>query len=187
MARSHRSSEGRAWRRRAFNGHFLTTRGRCLQLLCSLDNGAEPGATVLVNGATRAALGADVTVPLVENDDAVEESFKAQFAARRGHRHRLSVGQKRGAPSVLPPPRLARRERPCVGAIRGPNITLPSGVLRASAIELMGSGIGSVARRRLIAALGELRQATAPQDRDPRPCRRSRRRGSGPTAPAASC
>ena len=43
----------------------------------------------------------------------------------------------------------------------GPDITLPSAVLRSKAITLMGSGIGSVAASRLVAAIGELLQATA--------------------------
>jgi hypothetical protein len=37
---------------------------------------------------------------------------------------------------------------------------LPSAVLRSSAIELMGSGIGSVPRDRLVEAIGHVLQAT---------------------------
>jgi len=43
-----------------------------------------------------------------------------------------------------------------VGSASGADITLPSAVLRASAIELMGSGIGSVAPDRMLAAIGSL-------------------------------
>jgi hypothetical protein len=44
----------------------------------------------------------------------------------------------------------------------GPNITLPSAVLRSSAVELMGSGIGSLPVDRFINAVGELLQAALP-------------------------
>ncbi len=47
-----------------------------------------------------------------------------------------------------------------IGAVSGPNITLPSAVLRSSAIELMGSGLGSVRFERCIRGIGELLQAT---------------------------
>ncbi|MGC2776180.1 MAG: zinc-binding alcohol dehydrogenase family protein, partial [Bradyrhizobium sp.] len=49
-----------------------------------------------------------------------------------------------------------------IGSVSGGDITLPSAVLRASAIELMGSGIGSISLERLIAATGELLQAAIP-------------------------
>ena len=46
-----------------------------------------------------AALGADVTIPLAESEAALEDRFKAQFAAGGGRRHRLSVGEERRASS----------------------------------------------------------------------------------------
>lgn len=49
-----------------------------------------------------------------------------------------------------------------VGAISGSDITLPAAVLRSSAIELMGSGIGSVPLDRMLNAIRELLQATVP-------------------------
>ena len=49
-----------------------------------------------------------------------------------------------------------------IGSISGQNITLPSAVLRASAIQLIGSGIGSVPRDRLIGVVGDLLQSVIP-------------------------
>ena len=49
-----------------------------------------------------------------------------------------------------------------IGSVSGSNITLPSAALRASAIELMGSGIGSIPLDRLIASVAGLMQAAIP-------------------------
>ncbi|HTT75727.1 MAG TPA: zinc-binding alcohol dehydrogenase family protein [Candidatus Binataceae bacterium] len=157
----------------------------------------KPSETVLVNGATGtagrlavqiakhlgakkviatgrnpealrdvAALGADVTVSLVE-DDAVEESFKKQFAAGvdvvidylwgKSAERLLIAAAKAGEEGV--PLRFVQ-----IGSISGSNISLPSAVLRASAIELMGSGIGSVPRDRFVSAIADLLHAAVPAD-----------------------
>jgi NADPH:quinone reductase-like Zn-dependent oxidoreductase len=112
-----------------------------------------------------AALGADVTVALVEDDGAVEESFKQQFAAGvdvvidylwgKSAERLLIAAAKAGEDGV--PLRFVQ-----IGSISGPNITLPSAVLRASAIELMGSGIGSVPRDRFVSAIADLLHAAVP-------------------------
>jgi hypothetical protein len=49
-----------------------------------------------------------------------------------------------------------------IGSVGGAEISLPGAVLRSSAIELMGSGIGSIPLERLVAAVRELMQAAAP-------------------------
>jgi len=49
-----------------------------------------------------------------------------------------------------------------IGSASGSEITVPSAVLRSSAIELMGSGIGSIPLDRFVHAVGELLQATIP-------------------------
>jgi NADPH:quinone reductase-like Zn-dependent oxidoreductase len=112
-----------------------------------------------------ATLGADVTVPLVEDDDAVEQSFKEQFAAGVDividylwgkSAERLLIAAAKAAEDGVPL-RFVQ-----IGAISGPNITLPSAVLRASAIELMGSGIGSVPRNRFVSAIADLLHAVVP-------------------------
>jgi hypothetical protein len=46
--------------------------------------------------------------------------------------------------------------------VSAPNITLPSAVLRSSAITLMGSGIGSIPVDKIVKSIGELMQATIP-------------------------
>ena len=48
-----------------------------------------------------------------------------------------------------------------VGSASGDEISLPSAVLRASAIELIGSGIGSVSLERLVAAIAAVFGAAA--------------------------
>jgi NADPH:quinone reductase-like Zn-dependent oxidoreductase len=152
----------------------------------------KPGETVLVNGATGAAgqiavhvarhlgasrviatgrneaalaaLGADATIVLGDDPDALERSAKAEFA--RGvdvvldylwgpsAERLLIAGAKAGADGV--PIRFVQ-----IGSISGGEISLPGAVLRSSAIELMGSGIGSIALERLVAAIGGMLAAAA--------------------------
>jgi NADPH:quinone reductase-like Zn-dependent oxidoreductase len=112
-----------------------------------------------------AALGADVTIALVESEGTVEDSFKEQFAEGvdvvidylwgKSAERLLVAGAKAGADAV--PIRFVQ-----IGSVSGSNITLPSAVLRSSAIELMGSGIGSIPRDRLVNAIGGLLHATVP-------------------------
>jgi len=152
----------------------------------------QPGETVLVNGATGisgrlavqiarhlgaarviatgrdaaalASVGADVTIPLIADDSALEDAFKAQFAQRvdvvidylwgRSAQLLLIAAAKTGADAV--PIRYVE-----VGSASGNEITLPGAALRASAIELMGSGIGSVSLERLLAAIDGVLGAAA--------------------------
>jgi NADPH:quinone reductase-like Zn-dependent oxidoreductase len=112
-----------------------------------------------------AALGADVTIPLVENEAALEGRFKEQFAEGvdvvidylwgKSAERLLIAGAKTGPEAV--PIRFVQ-----VGSASGSDITLPSAALRSSAIELMGSGIGSVPLDRLVHCISELLQATVP-------------------------
>lgn len=110
-----------------------------------------------------AALGADVTIPLVEDEAAVEQAFREQFAEGvdvvvdylwgKSAETLLIAGAK--ASPAARPIRFIQ-----LGSVSGPNITLPSAVLRSSAIELMGSGIGSIPLDRLVRVIGELLKAT---------------------------
>jgi NADPH:quinone reductase-like Zn-dependent oxidoreductase len=112
-----------------------------------------------------AALGADVTIPLTANEDILEDKFKEQFAAGvdvvvdylwgKSAERLLIAAAKAGAEGV--PVRFVQ-----IGSVSGPNITLPSAVLRSSAIELMGSGINSVARDRFVDAIAGVLQAAKP-------------------------
>jgi NADPH:quinone reductase-like Zn-dependent oxidoreductase len=112
-----------------------------------------------------AALGADVTIPLVEDEVALEGAFKEQFAEGvdvvidylwgRSAERLLIAGAKAGPDAA--PIRFVQ-----IGSVSGSDITLPSAVLRSSAIELMGCGIGSVRLDRLLAAIGGLMHAVIP-------------------------
>jgi len=112
-----------------------------------------------------ARLGADVTVPLVEDGDALEEALQRQFSEGVNvvvdyvwgvSAERLIIaGAKAGKDAV--PIRFIH-----VGSVSGPTITLPSAALRASAIELMGSGIGSIPVDRLVQSIEDLMQAAIP-------------------------
>jgi len=153
----------------------------------------KPGETVLVNGATGAAgrlavkiarhlgagkvvatgrnaavlaeLGADATIQLGGDADALERRFMEVFAEGVdvvidylwgiSAERLLIAAAKAGCDAV--PLRFVE-----VGSVSGETIALPSAVLRASAIELMGSGVGSVPFDRLIAAAGAVLRAAVP-------------------------
>jgi NADPH:quinone reductase-like Zn-dependent oxidoreductase len=112
-----------------------------------------------------AALGADVTIPLVDDEAALEESFRQEFAQGvdvvidylwgKSAERLLIAGAKAGKDAVSI--RFVQ-----VGAVSGPDITLPSAVLRSSAIVLMGSGIGSIPVDGFVKAIDGLLRATAP-------------------------
>jgi NADPH:quinone reductase-like Zn-dependent oxidoreductase len=112
-----------------------------------------------------AALGADVTIPLGADEDALDRLFEAQFAGGidvivdylwgRSAERLLVAGAKAGAEAV--PIRFVQ-----IGAVSGGEITLPSAVLRSSAITLMGSGLGSVAPDRMIRCIRDLLHAVVP-------------------------
>ncbi|HTV26851.1 MAG TPA: zinc-binding dehydrogenase [Xanthobacteraceae bacterium] len=111
------------------------------------------------------ALGADVTIPLVENEELFEAELKKQFAAGvdvvidylwgKSAERLLIAAAKAGAEAM--PIRFVQ-----IGSVSGSNITLPSAVLRSSAIELMGSGINSIPRQRLVEAVDGVLQAATP-------------------------
>jgi NADPH:quinone reductase-like Zn-dependent oxidoreductase len=92
-------------------------------------------------------LGADVTISLSDSDEAITQAFMGHFSGRidvvidylwgKSAQALLIAGAKAGAEAT--PIRFVQ-----VGSMSGGEITLPSAVLRSSAIELMGSGIGSV-------------------------------------------
>ncbi|WP_413733861.1 quinone oxidoreductase family protein [Sodalis sp. RH21] len=111
------------------------------------------------------ALGADVILPLADGERDVDDSFRQQFAAGvdvvidylwgRSAERLLTAAARAGVGAR--PVRFVQ-----IGAAGGPDISLPGAVLRSSAIELMGSGIGSIALDRLVSAAGELLHATLP-------------------------
>lgn len=111
------------------------------------------------------ALGANVTIPLTDREAVLEASFTEQFKQGvdvvidylwgKSAERLLITAAEAGAGAV--PVRFVQ-----VGSISGPDITLPSAVLRSSAIELMGSGFGSIPFGRFANAIRELLQATVP-------------------------
>ncbi len=151
-----------------------------------------PGETVLINGATGASgqlavqiarymgaarvivtgrnrevladLGADSTISLADDGQAVEAAFADEFA--RGvdvvldylwgpsAEHLLTAAAKGGADGV--PIRFVQ-----IGTASGSEIRLPGALLRSSSLELMGSGLGSVAMDRLLVSIAGVFEAAA--------------------------
>ncbi|WP_250510977.1 zinc-binding dehydrogenase [Caballeronia sp. GACF4] len=108
--------------------------------------------------------GADVTIALDENEDAMSRAFEAQFAEGvdivldylwgPGARALLIAAAK-----ALDDGRVLRFVQ--IGSIGGAEIGLPGAVLRSTAITLMGSGIGSVALPRLLECVKAVLNAAA--------------------------
>jgi NADPH:quinone reductase-like Zn-dependent oxidoreductase len=107
-------------------------------------------------------LGADVTVPLLQDRDALEKAFQNEF--QQGvdivldylwgtSAETLLIAAAKAGPEGVP----IRYVQ--IGSISGANINLPSAVLRSSALQLMGSGIGSIPFPRLLQALQGVLQA----------------------------
>ena len=101
-------------------------------------------------------LGADATIALTDDRDALENALKQEF--RQGidivldylwgaSAETAMVAAAKAGPEAVPI-RFVQ-----IGAVSGANITLPSAALRSSALQLMGSGIGSVPLPRMLAAL----------------------------------
>jgi NADPH:quinone reductase-like Zn-dependent oxidoreductase len=112
-----------------------------------------------------AALGADVTIPLVDDEVELEGRFTREFAQGvdvvldylwgKSAERLIIAGAKAGAEAV--PIRFVQ-----IGSVSGAGITLASAALRSSAIVLMGSGIGSIPFDRLLSAIDGLFRATVP-------------------------
>jgi NADPH:quinone reductase-like Zn-dependent oxidoreductase len=106
-------------------------------------------------------LGADETILLVENREALESAFKEQFAGGVdvvldylwGHSAEclLTAGSKAGTGAPI--------SFIQIGTAGGTNITLPGAILRSTPIELMGSGIGSVPMNRIVGAIEQVLRA----------------------------
>jgi NADPH:quinone reductase-like Zn-dependent oxidoreductase len=113
------------------------------------------------------ALGADETIGLVEDTNVLDHVFKSHFQSginvvldylwgKSAERLLISGSQavKEGVPI-----RFVQ-----VGNASGANINLPAAVLRSAAIELIGSGLGSVPFTRIVGVVDELLQATVKAD-----------------------
>jgi NADPH:quinone reductase-like Zn-dependent oxidoreductase len=110
-----------------------------------------------------AALGADMTIPLVEDEAALDKNFAAAFD--KGVDVVIDYLWGRSAERLLIAAAKAGKAAPLrfvqIGSVSGETITLPSAVLRAAPITLMGSGLGSVPPDRLLAAIGAGLEAAA--------------------------
>jgi len=111
-----------------------------------------------------AGLGADVVITLGDDEAALEDRFRRQFA--EGIDVVVDYLWGKSAERLLAAASRSLAEGASlrfvqVGAASGPAIALPGAVLRSSAITLMGSGLGSVPIDRLTAGIGELLQAAA--------------------------
>lgn len=108
--------------------------------------------------------GADVTIALTNDESATKEAFTAEF--RQGVDVVLDYLWGPSARALL---LAAASEAPAeralrfvqIGSIGGLEISLPAAVLRSKAIDLMGSGIGSVALPRLLSAIEAVLHAAA--------------------------
>ena len=112
-----------------------------------------------------ATLGADMTIPLTQDEEALEKAFLEPFHEGidvvldylwgPSMERLLIAAAKAGADGV--PIRFIQ-----IGAASGSSISLSNRVLRSSAIQLMGSGIGSVPFTRLLKAIESVLQASVP-------------------------
>lgn len=127
--------------------------------------GAERVIATGRNAAALAEIGADVMIVLGDDAEILERRFSESIAEGvdvvidylwgMSAERLLIAAAKSGRDAV--PLRFVE-----VGSVSGETISLPSAVLRASAIELMGSGIGSVPFERLVVAAGAVLRAAVP-------------------------
>ncbi len=109
-----------------------------------------------------ARLGADATISLAQDAQALEAACMAQFA--KGIDVVLDYLWGESAQTLLiAAAKTAKDGVPLryveIGAASGADIKLPGAVLRAAGISLMGSGIGSVSMAHLLRSIEELFQA----------------------------
>lgn len=151
----------------------------------------QAGETVLVNGATGASgqlavaiarhlgasrviatgrnqavldtLGADATIPLDGDEQAIQAAAAEHFGA--GVNVVLDYLWGPSARALLLAAAAGRRGVPVrftqIGSITGEEIALPAGILRSSRIELLGSGIGSLSLNQMMSAAGSMFAAAA--------------------------
>jgi NADPH:quinone reductase-like Zn-dependent oxidoreductase len=153
----------------------------------------KPGETILINGATGTsgrmaiqvakhlgartiiatgrrgvdelrALGAEITITLVDDRNALEQRFREVFHQGvdivldylwGSSAETLIIAAAKAAPAAVP----IRYVQ--IGSISGGDITLPSAALRSSSLQLMGSGIASVPFPKLQEAVREVLQTAS--------------------------
>lgn len=112
------------------------------------------------------AIGADVTISLTQPSADLESALKREFGGEGvgvvldylwGQSAEVLLVAAAKAGKDAAPIRFVH-----IGAVSGPDITLPGAVLRSSALQLMGSGMGSIPLEGLIAAIRGVMQAALP-------------------------
>ena len=112
------------------------------------------------------ALGADVTISLLQSPEEMETAFMEQFGGEGvdvvldylwGQSAEVLIVAAAKAGKEAVPIRFVQ-----IGASSGGNITLPSAALRSSALVLMGSGIGSIPLEGMVGAIHGVMQAVVP-------------------------
>ena len=102
------------------------------------------------------ALGADVTIALTQERDALQDAFMREFSQGVDvvldyvwgpSAEALIVAGAKAGPEAVP----IRYVQ--IGAMSGSDIALPGAALRSSALQLMGSGIGSIPQQRILSAI----------------------------------
>jgi len=109
------------------------------------------------------ALGADAFVPLPQSPKALGEHFRAEIAEGVDivldylwgppAEALLSAANGHAEGEAARPIRFIN-----IGALAGASIALPAGVLRSSAVDMMGSGLGSLSNLALMRSIGSLMQ-----------------------------
>jgi NADPH:quinone reductase-like Zn-dependent oxidoreductase len=115
------------------------------------------------------ALGADLLIPLDQPADVLISAFQAEIKGQGfdvildylwGPSAESLIAAAAGHGSEGGEPRIRFVQ---IGSVSARSITLPSGALRSSGLELMGSGLGSVSTQRLLNSIGVVMQAFVPQ------------------------
>ena len=102
------------------------------------------------------ALGADVTIALTQDRGTLEQAFAQEFS--QGVDVVLDYVWGPSADALIVAGAKAGPEAVAIryvqiGAMSGADIALPGAALRSSALQLMGSGIGSIPQPRILAAI----------------------------------
>jgi NADPH:quinone reductase-like Zn-dependent oxidoreductase len=115
------------------------------------------------------ALGADATISLDQEHDALVAAFRSEFAGAGVDivldylwgvpaASALEAASQKGLSHAATRVRFIQ-----IGSSAGPAISLPAATLRSSGLELLGSGFGSASLDQILAAIGEFFKAAVAQ------------------------
>jgi NADPH:quinone reductase-like Zn-dependent oxidoreductase len=109
------------------------------------------------------SLGADVVIPLTGNQEELNDALRKQFQDSPIDVVLDYIWGKSAEQILLTGAKYSQEGFPIrfiqIGTVSGADIQLPGAVLRSSAIQLMGSGMGSISLERLVASVGEVFKA----------------------------